>query len=196
MNIIQRIQEHRVITFLLLVVVVVMGVSLYALISLSPSSSPHTSTETLESYFQTEVGTTSDEEIASLPDVLSVEETVRGREYTLPSVSTSAPDVVVTQDGVVAFESQFTSNADRVHPRLSPLLAELGTPEQVAYGSLLYGNGVEYYIYASQGITVIGRPFSDEVEEVQQYLPMTVSEYIEIWGDDIKSLEPIEDDHI
>jgi hypothetical protein len=115
-----------------------------------------------------------------------VRQITQGTEYSFPSINTSADNTIITDDNLVIFEKKFTADTSFVHPELSSYLSLLGEPESILPGSKTYGRNVNFYIFASKGITIIGRPFSDEVEEVQQYTPMTVDEYIKIWGDDIQ----------
>jgi hypothetical protein len=135
---------------------------------------------------QSTISKTTEAEIEKMPNRISVKR-LEGNvdEYTFASVSKRLNHVIFTKDDVVIFEKHITITTDYRHPNLTTYLKEYGYPEETLHGSKTYGSNVNYYIYASKGITVVGRPFSEEIEEIHAYQPMSVAEYINTWGKDI-----------
>lgn len=96
-------------------------------------------------------------------------------------------DIVIIQNSVVIFERAITvDKTTRKHPAISDFIKLYGNPEKELQGSDHYGEFEKTYIFSSKGFTIIGNPFTDEVDEIQIYLPITTDQYISLWGSDIK----------
>lgn len=97
------------------------------------------------------------------------------------------PNQVVTKNNIVVFERILTPEAPSSvgYATISEYKSHFGAADKEIRGSKLYGWYMMSYIYASHGFTIIGNPNTDEVYEVQHYLPMSVDEYIKTYGEDL-----------
>lgn len=116
--------------------------------------------------------------------------------YSIPSVNPLRPDEVRTQNGKVNFERiNLPEETQAVgYLQITNFQNTHGQAEKVIKGSEFYGPFISYYIYAKKGITIIGNSHTDEVYELQRYQPMTVEEYLEKYGQDVKEGEPAKED--
>lgn len=142
---------------------------------------------TLSAYLKTSIGKTSDQEVAKLANLKQKRVLPDGSiQYSFNSPLLKSDNLVITKDGVVVFKRVFPGTDDWNLPRLTDYISQHGNPEAQFSGSINWGRFIKTYIYASAGFTIVGNPISDEVVEIQSYLPMTVDDYIKEWGQDIK----------
>lgn len=154
----------------------------------SPVPTPSTQLETTPNKFQlkTNVGTTTDQQLLKLNNIASISATLNGKtQYVFKPTPQMQNNTVITQDGVVVFEKGTPILPGLKLQNISDYNAMYGEPERILTGSKRYGKFEETYIYAKQGFVLVGNPFTDEVDEVQIFIPQTVAEYLKNWGQDI-----------
>lgn len=108
--------------------------------------------------------------------------------YTFTSPLMLRKNEVIVQNNRVIFERILVpeSSNDPGYVTISEYKGQYDQPQRVITGSHFYGHHVETYIYADKGFTLIGNPFTDEVFEIHVYIPTTVENYIEQYGEDIE----------
>lgn len=142
----------------------------------------------INSLYKTKVGKTTEQEVQKL-NIKEKEASSGGSTvYKLESLKQDRPDQVITENGVVVFERRYipVDPDDPKYIKISQLTSSLGEPEKVIEGSIYYGLHMSTYIYAKKGMAFIGNSYTNEVFEVQTFLPMTVDEYINKYGQDTK----------
>lgn len=156
------------------------------------SSTPETSSYKFSPFQKTVIGKTSDKEIDSLTSIISKEASSDGTiTYLVKSVNSLQPDKVITKNGAVIYEdtSSFT-DALGGFPKTASYMDKFGNPEKKIDGSEKYGPFVSTYIYAEKGFSLIGNPNTDEVYEIQRFLPMPIVEYLNKYGSGIGHTTP------
>lgn len=153
-------------------------------------SSSNSTTQKIYSLQKTIINNTKDSEIQGLPDVIKTETLPNNtKEYLLNSpASLSRPNKIITQNGIVRYEQIITDEtnpASVTYATISRYKNVFGNPEKAIKGSRYYGSFMNTYIYASRGFALIGNPYTDEVFEVQTFVPTIVDKYIENYGQDI-----------
>lgn len=134
----------------------------------------------------TNIGQTTNQEVDEMSSIESKTVLAEGKiEYKLKSTSQLVGHVIVTQDNVVVFEKAKQIETNLNLAKTSLYFATYGQPEAEATGSKLYGNFEKTYIYASKGFAILVNPFTNEVDELQVFLPTTVDQYQKEWGQDI-----------
>lgn len=119
------------------------------------------------------------------PDLKSKKQLPDGSvEYLLNSYLLARDNKVILKDNKVTFKRLITVSSDLIHPKISDYQRQNGQPEKVVTGSRFYGPYEQFLIYSSKGLTVVGNPFTDEVDEVHNYLPTSPDDYLKTWADD------------
>lgn len=132
-----------------------------------------------------------DQEISKLPELKTVNTLADGsKQYLFTSPLTSKDNEIITQNGTVVFQRGVTLDKSYRHPNLSKLLALYGTPDKIIEGSKYYGQYEKTYLFLSKGIAIQANPFTEEVDEIQQFIPMTYESYLKVWGDDLNTEVP------
>jgi len=148
---------------------------------------------------KTVIGQTTDEEIITNYQILSKDVLADGSTlYSLQSELVPRPNNILTKNGVAVFERILAPEepSKAGYDRLSSIELMYGPPDEIATGSNFYGWYIEHRIYASKGFTAIGNPNTDEVYETHAYAPMSVDEYVNVYGGDINpNLGPREEGH-
>src|SRR3989344_3354439 len=178
--------------FILLVVAFVMALVLLgiALVSLFSKQNPPSS-QMPPPYHKTVIGTTKEDAIEALPKKKNVQTfSDNSKQYSFTTRNLARDDVIITKDNTVIFEKTITVTESLVHPKISELLKQYGAPEKTVLGSKTYGSRVIVYIYATMGVVFVGKPSSGEVLELQQFIPMSVDEYLSSWGKDAGYEDP------
>lgn len=145
----------------------------------------HTNVSPLQ---KTEIGITTEDQVAKLPGLLDVESLPNGQtKYNFGSPLTSRNNEILVLDGVVIYERALTpvSPSSIGYTTISEILRTFGDPEEMIVGSRFYGWPLRHYIYSTQGFSFIGNPNSDEVYEFSFFEPITTSEYKALYGQDI-----------
>jgi len=130
-------------------------------------------------YQKTVINKTTDEEVQKNTTVIEKLETGDEVVYKIRSLNPITPDEIRTKNGVVVFEKNKTL-VDNKHgplPRINTYIEQFGQPEDIVDNINPYGWDTSAYIYASEGFTIIASRYTDEVYEIQRYVPMTVDEY-------------------
>lgn len=105
--------------------------------------------------------------------------------YTLASSDTTRPNIIVVdpQNDVVIFQRTVR---DRDNNTLLPQYRDLyGQPEKTFSGSRFYGNTAQTYVFANDGVAFIANPQSNTIFEIHFFLPTTVDNYVQKYGEDI-----------
>lgn len=183
-------------------VVIIFFVSFFTAL-LKPSPSPTSqqqieqqdktpTTTSISPLQKTIIGQTTSDQIKSNFSIIEEKQLPDGSTaYSIPSPLTSRPIEIRTKEDVVVFERELTP-VDSIDPGYSTITFfqnEYGEPDEVFKGSLYYGSYLEHLIYSSRGFTLIANPNTDEVFEIHFFEPMSVEEYVKMYGDDI-DLEP------
>ncbi len=153
--------------------------------SFSPQPSASTSSNQINSYFKTQIGTTTASQIKQLPNLINEQTDGNKSTFSFPAISKNRDSIIVTKDNLSAFEREVTLQPDYSTPNLKQLTSGLGQPEKIFNGSSYYGQEYVTYIYASKGLAIVANPNTDEVFEVQQFKPTTLEDYIKQWGSDL-----------
>lgn len=130
---------------------------------------------------------TTQQQVEKMQDVVATPEADGITTYTVPSVNAILPDTIQTQNNTVIYErtSLYTSNPGGF-PSLSAYLQKLGTPEQVIQGNIIYGEGINSYLFPHYGVVLIGNSATNETYEIQRFSPMSLLEYLRQYGDTVK----------
>lgn len=137
---------------------------------------------------KTEPGKTTFSDLSRIPNLREIPSTISGtREFIAESVSPLRPNQILVRDNTVIFERILTpiKSSDYGYARISDFTEKYGEPDRIIQGSRHYGSLMNTYIYADQGFTLIGNPFTNEVFEIQQFLPISVERYLQLYSEDI-----------
>lgn len=123
--------------------------------------------------------------------VLSDKETI----YKLNSILPQRPNEIRTENGIAVFERIIVPADNPNTPgyvTIPQMISTFGQPDKIIQGSQFYGKFSSTYIYGGKGLAFIGNSNTNDVYEVQLFVPMIVEEYIKKYGGDIKEGKPIE----
>jgi hypothetical protein len=126
-------------------------------------------------------------------DITKKEATSEGKTiYSLKSQNAIRSDQIITQNEQVIFQRYYVPEnpADPNHLLIDKMLETNGQPEKIIKGSKLWGPYMNTYIYGSRGLAFIGNPNTNEVYEVQNFKPVSIEEYLRLYGDDIDETPP------
>lgn len=133
------------------------------------------------------IGQTTDQEVQKIANIKSVTQNENNQKvYSLSSTLPARDNQIISQKGIVIFTRTVTLKPDYSYPQLKEY-QNIGKPEQEISGSAYYGKFEKTFIYASKGIAIIANPYNGDVEEIQMFAPMTVDQYIQQWGQDMKT---------
>lgn len=174
--------------FFIGLVLIVLGVAVVALKTKSPSPTKTVTPISVPNQ-RTIIGKTTDSQVQKSTDIISKEKNSNGTtNYTVKSVSPIYPDTIITQDGVVTYES--TNSMSETFPKISDYVNKLGQPQEKIVGSKKYGALAVYYIYADKGIAFVGNQYTDNIYEFQRFSPMPLDQYLKMYGTDIRTGPP------
>lgn len=172
-------------TLLIACALIFLGISLLTTPTPSSQTVPTSETASLSPYLQTTIGS-EEKNLESFPGFKSKAPRSKNEtQYTFSSPILLYDNTIVTDQGKVIYEKAITVDPGYTHPTISSYESRFGKPELVVKGSKTYGEFAKTYIYSQKGFALIGNPFTDEVYEIQQFKPMTVEEYMVLWGKDI-----------
>lgn len=136
---------------------------------------------------KTVIGKTTEQEIAQISGAVLKQLPNGDREYSYPSEYPLWPNRIITSNGIVIFEAIVLpeNSSSSGYDTLSNFITKYGEAEKVIPGSERFGEFTQYYIYAKQGIAVIAGPHDDKIYEIQKFIPTTVSNYENQFGQDI-----------
>lgn len=112
--------------------------------------------------------------------------------YSLNSLNTIRTDQIITKQDQIIFQRTYVPENpnDPNHLLISKMIEKYGQPENIIKGSKLWGPFMQTYIYPSKGIAFIGNPNTNEVYELQNFTPISLTEYLQKYGDDIDETPP------
>lgn len=145
------------------------------------------SEEAFKPYLNTSIGQTTDTQITSLPNIKSINPLPNGNtQYLFPSKYSHLNNEIVTKDNKVVFKKIITVVPEQPAPQISSYITKYGSPDSEHTGSKQYGRFIKTYIFASKGFALVVNFPTGEVYEIHTFLPTTVDDYLNNWGDDIK----------
>lgn len=140
-----------------------------------------------KAYLETKIGQTTEKQIQSLPNRKDVKPLPDNTtEYSFPSSYSHLDNTAVTQNQLLIFKKVITALPNTPLPTISSYTDQYGRPDSEFTGSVNYGRFAKTYIYASKGFAIVGNPNTNEVYEIQTFLPTSVGEYVKRWGQDLK----------
>lgn len=157
--------------------------------SINPPVAPSPKQTRISPLQQTTPGKTTQREVESLSGVTKISEDHNSTIYTKSSLIKIRPNQIIVQNGIVVFERELTpeKKSEEGYSTLSEFNNKFGSPDKKIKGSKFYGNQISTFIYASKGFTLIGNENTDEVYEIQFYIPTSVQNYINTFGSDVSS---------
>lgn len=145
-----------------------------------PSSSP--APLTLDFLNQAQL---TEQNIKTSPKLLASHQLPDGStQYDLKSYLDARPDIAIFKDGKTIYRRTVTVTTELIHPKLSTYLSKLGTPDKTLTGSKYYGPFENIYVYGAKGVTLTANPNTDEIDNIETYLPTTTDDYLAKWGSD------------
>lgn len=143
---------------------------------------------------KTTIGKTTVGEIESLPGISKTSES----DYSYSSYLLQRPNEIKTENNTASFERVLTpiSSSDPNYTTIPKIIEMFGKADKITTGSKFYGDYLNTYIYATQGMAFVGNPNTNEVYEIQFFKPMTPDEYESKFGQDISNnLQPATESH-
>jgi hypothetical protein len=137
---------------------------------------------------RTRIGATRDSDVVNNFKVIEKSTLPSGEtQYSIESQLIPRPEKIITERGVVVFESILIpiTQSDRGFVSLDEITSTFGEPDTTITGSNFYGWYVENRIYSSKGFTIIGNPNTNEIFEIHIYSPMSYTDYLSKYGEDI-----------
>lgn len=116
-------------------------------------------------------------------------------EYSFNSQIEARPDQIVFRNNVAEFERTviLSSTVTQNYLKISDQILKYGPTERIVKGSKFYGCHMDTYIYASKGFTFTANANTDEVYEIQTFLPTSVDNYLANYGQDIQKCKEIKE---
>lgn len=107
--------------------------------------------------------------------------------YNFSSPLSDRADQIITKNGVAEFEREILplEASSTGHSSISSLVSQYGQPDMKVQGSKYYDWSATTYIYANKGLAFIGNQNSDTVFEIQVFLPTSVDQYTQQYGQDL-----------
>lgn len=173
---------------ILFVVISCIVISIALLLFFFPTSKK-TNITTITPAQRSIVGETTESDLENLPDVIATEQVSESEtHYTLRSFINILPDKIIAKDGVVVYEKvTLPTSKDKPESRsISQITNIYGPPERKEQGSVRFGQFLSTYIYASRGFAFAGNSNTDTVHEMEFFKPMSVNEYLVLYGKGIQ----------
>ncbi len=137
------------------------------------------------------IGQTTDNEISKLANLKRVVPSSEKTEYFFSSERALRDDLIVTQKGQAIYERKVVDSQDPNQPSLADFLGRFGQADAIKTGSYHYGDSEQTFIFGQQGVAVVYDPFTDHVDEVIHFLPMSTEQFLSSWGQDTyKNIPP------
>ncbi|MBI2337823.1 hypothetical protein HYU95_01435 [Candidatus Daviesbacteria bacterium] len=136
------------------------------------------------------VGVTTDENLKRRPDLKRISILPDGKtQYSFISKLNARDNIVITRNGITVFE-RFIKMEDNLEKySLDYYKRVYGNPEKEIVGSKFYGIAYTTYIFAGKGIALIGDTKSEDIVEIQIFIPTSTNTYLQQWGEDIQPYE-------
>lgn len=133
-------------------------------------------------------GQISDQNLSQSPDLKSKQVLADGTtKYSLNSSFANRDNIVLIKDNQVIFSRVALYTSGQALPKLSEYLTKYGTPENILTGSRYFGPYQKFYVYPSKGISLTANPTTDEVYELQTFLPTDLDGFLKNWSQDYYS---------
>lgn len=142
-------------------------------------------TKILSPYLKTSINKTNDAQVNQLPGLKSKSTSGTTTTYHFESLNLLRDNSIITNGTMVIYERAVTFDSNYIHPLISEYTNKYGPPEAEFEGSKQYGKFRKTYVYASKGFAFIANPYTEEIDEIQTFQPMTIDEYKKLWGEDI-----------
>lgn len=114
-----------------------------------------------------------------------------GIKYIIKSVDPLYPDEVIFKNGVAVFKRTSTQTmAPGGYPKIDTYKKQFGPPEEEIYGNKKFSPWISSFLYPTRGYVIIGNRVTGSIYEVQQFTPMTLSEYKQEYGNYIEKITP------
>ncbi len=198
--------NNKKLTLLIFVsTIIIIGIFLLTYFATPPSLSPNQIAPqptkyilkdpiSIPSFQKTIIGKTTNQEIEAIPGITKAPES----NYSYSSYLITRPNEIKTENNTASFERVLlpVSSSDPNFTTIPQLIEKYGQPDKVVRGSKYYGDFLNTYIYATQGMAFVGNPNTNEVYEIQFFNPMTPDEYEKKYGQEIlNSTESIKEIH-
>lgn len=137
---------------------------------------------------KSEIGKTTSAEVEGKYEVLKKQSIDNSSiKYFLKSTLYARPNEIVFKDGKASLERTILLNDDPIfkYPKSSELIQKFGSPKKVMQGSSFYGHNVKTYIYPDLGLAFIAEEGSENVFEIQTFVPLGFDGYMQKYGGDI-----------
>lgn len=151
-----------------------------AFILFNPSSKP-----SITSLVNLSIGKTTDKEVSQIPGVENKEKMDNGYKYTLAPSPYLKNNEIVTKDGKVVFAKISVSVNDKNYGTVQGYLSKFGSPDKTFTGSRYYGASIKTYVYSTDGFAIVGNPDTGTLYEIQKFQPLSVADYLKLYGQDI-----------
>lgn len=128
------------------------------------------------------VGKTTRKEVEEIGGLVAKDDNT----YVVPGEGAIRTDSIMLQNDMVKFKrTRFPASGERVayYKQL------YGEPEKEIQGSAYFGEQAKTYIFAKKGIALIANMNTEEVYELQQFQPVSVERYLNLYGDDIQEVQ-------
>lgn len=177
-----------------IVVVVVAGILAFGTVYFFSKKTPELSLSPTTPPPSSVIGKTTSEELRVRAGLIAERQLPDGgSEFLFESGIYLHPEIIIAREGVAVYESSpvdpdaFDNPAD--YPMIDEYLAQYGSPALTFEGSAGYGPFMRTYVYPSYGFAFVGNPATGEVFELEYFVPMTSSEYADVYGARIQVVE-------
>lgn len=127
------------------------------------------------------IGKTTRKEVEKIDGLVAKDDST----YLAHSEGAIRTDGVMLQNDTVRFKRTRSPAIDRV----ADYKKAYGEPEREIQGSLYFGENAKTYIFAKKGIAIIANMNTEEVYELQQFQPVSVERYLNLYGEDIQEVD-------
>ncbi len=214
MFLLELIKKHKIIAGISLLMFIIVGMIIFNIFNIKRSDSPanpdlgiskflpsSNQNNTFSSLQKTVPGKTTVQDVErTVPRILKKDVLPGGGvQYSFQSELISRPNQIQTKNGVAVFEKELIPEnpSARGYVLISTYINSLGKPEKIIKGSNFYGWSINTYVYPNKGFAFIGNPNTDEVLEIHIFKPLSVEDYVKMYGEDInQNLQLHNDDPI
>lgn len=179
-------QNKKIIFVIFLFIAIIATIVVFLTTIAQPSKTPHITTSTIPQ--STTIPTNAVSHTINnegFPDLQKEEKLPDGstKSYLDSTNPTRANTVQSAADGSILFE-RYVVGPD-ASETLTSNITSYGTPTQIFIGSHFYGQKIQTYVFAQKGVAIIANQQTDQVFEKHFFPPMSVTEYVQRYGEDI-----------
>lgn len=142
----------------------------------------------ISSLIRVTIGQTTTSQIDALPNIQKKERLPGGGiKYSLSGNNPIRPDEIRAENNVAVFERIAIpeKKADLGYATISEYKTKYGQPDAVLPGSKAFGFYMVTYVYSTKGFALIANPNTDEIFEIQHFIPMPTEDYLKRYGEDV-----------